>query len=61
MQDQLKGVARERVDAFSRGGGVVARLPIGGEPVSRILANLSIHQRQQVGMGTGQSKMQNKI
>ncbi len=58
MQDQLEGVARERVDAFSRGGGVVARLPSGGEPVSRILAKLSIQQRKQVGMGTRQCKMQ---
>ncbi len=58
MQDELEGVARERVDAFSRGGGVVALLASGGEPLSCILANLSIQQRQQVGMGTGQSKMQ---
>ncbi len=52
MQDKLEGVARERVDAFSRGGGLVALLASGGEPVSHILANLSIQQRQQVGMGT---------
>ncbi len=58
MQEQLEGVARERVDAFSQGGGVVALLAIGGEPVSHILANLSIQQRQQVGMGTRQRKMQ---
>ncbi len=61
MQDQLEGVARERVDAFSQGGGVVARLPIGGEPLSHILANLSIQQRQQVSMGTGKSKLQKKF
>ncbi len=58
MQDKLEGVARERVDAFSRGGGLVARLHGDGEPVSHILANLSIQQRQQVGMGTRQCKMQ---
>jgi hypothetical protein len=58
VQDKLEGVAKERVDAFSRGGGVVARLPIGGEPVSHILANLSIHQRQEVGMG-GYKAVQN--
>ncbi len=54
-------MARERVDAFSQGGGVVARLPSGGEPLSHILANLSIQQRKQVGMGTGKSKLQKKI
>ncbi len=37
---------------------MVARLPIGGESVSHILANLSIHQRKQVGVGTRQCKMQ---
>jgi hypothetical protein len=56
VQDQLEGVARERVDAFSQRGGVVARLPSGGEPVSCILANLSIQQRKQVGVGTVQGR-----
>jgi hypothetical protein len=58
VQDKLEGVAKERVNAFSRGGGVVARLHGDGEPVSHILANLSIHQRKQVGVGTRQCKMQ---
>ncbi len=60
MQDELEGVARERVDAFSQGGGMVALLASGGEPLSQILANLSIQQRQQVGMGTRECTMQKK-
>ena len=46
VQDVPSEVARERVEAFSRAGGVVAHLDTSEQPLAHLLTRLAVHTKE---------------